>query len=88
MLRPILWERLGGSIRFDRLLRRLCGSVFNLWRPFVAHVLEPVRAAVLAVQPSLSIGEATLGTAPTFGRVGAIEERDMLVADILEPGNC
>jgi hypothetical protein len=67
---------------------RLCSSVFDLRCPFVAHILEPIRAAVLAVQPSLSVGEAALGAAFALGRVGAVEERNMLVADILEPGNC
>jgi hypothetical protein len=59
-----------------------------LWRPFVAHVLEPVRAAILTVQPSLSVSEAALSAALALGRVRAIEEGDMLVANILEPGRC
>jgi hypothetical protein len=83
---PIRGERFIDSIKVGLSSRRLCGSICGLWRPFIAHVLEPVRAAILAVQPSLSVSEAALGAALAFRRVGAIEERNVLVANILEPG--
>ena len=48
-------------------------------------VLEPVRPAVFLVQPGLAVSKATLNTALTFWRVGAVEEGDVLVTDIAEP---
>ena len=66
---------------------RLCGSVCSLWRPFVAHVLEPVGAAVLSLQPRFAVVELAFGAAAALVRVGAVEEWDVLVPDITEPGH-
>lgn len=57
-------------------------------RPLVAHVLEPVGSAIFSVQPCLAIGEAALRAPSALWRVGAVEEWDVLVADIFEPVNC
>lgn len=37
------------------------------------------------MQPGFAVGEATLNAALTLRRVGAVEEGDVLVSDILEP---
>jgi hypothetical protein len=67
---------------------RLGGSVLNFRCPFVAHVFEPVRSAVFAVQPSFAVGEAAFGATLTFGRVGTIEKGNVLVANVFEPAMC
>lgn len=48
-------------------------------------ILEPVRPTIFLMQPGLSISEAALDTALTFWRVRAVEEGNVLVADIAEP---
>lgn len=48
--------------------------------------LEPVGSAVFAVEPLLAVREAARHAAFAFGRVGTIEEGDVLVADVAEPG--
>ena len=50
-----------------------------------AHIFEPVWSAVFFQQPSFSICEAASHAALTFGRVWAVEIRNMLVANISEP---
>jgi hypothetical protein len=52
-----------------------------------ADMLEPDRPAVLTIQPRLSIRKPARRTATALGRIGAIEEGDMLVADITEPSH-
>lgn len=51
----------------------------------LAYILEPVRPAVLLVEPGRAVSEATRHAALALGRVGAVEERDMLVSDVAEP---
>jgi hypothetical protein len=63
----------------------LSSSVIDLWRPLIAHIFEPIWPAVLAIKPGFAVSEAALGAAPTLGRIRAVEERNVLVADILEP---
>jgi hypothetical protein len=63
----------------------LSGSIIDLRRPLIAHIFEPVRSAVLTIQPSFAVSEATLSATPALRRIGAVEERNVLVADILEP---
>ena len=48
-------------------------------------VLEPVGAAILLLEERLSVVKLALGAATALGGVGAIEEGNMLVADISEP---
>jgi hypothetical protein len=64
---------------------RLSGSIVDLRRPLIAHIFEPVRSAVLSIQPSFAVSKTALSAAPTLGRIRAVEERNVLVADILEP---
>jgi len=54
----------------------------------LAHAgkLEPVGPAVLLVQEGLAVGEAAGDAALALGRVGAVEEGDVLVANVAEPG--
>jgi hypothetical protein len=58
------------------------------WRVDLVHadVLEPQRSTVFAVQPWLAVGEEAGYAAGTAGAVGAVEEGDVLVADVAEPG--
>jgi hypothetical protein len=56
-------------------------------RPLVANIFEPVGSAVFSVQPRLAIGEASLDAATALWRVGAVEERNVLVSDVLEPAD-
>ena len=49
-------------------------------------VFEPIWSTVFLEEESLSIREATRLASSAFGRVRAVEVRDMLVADISEPG--
>lgn len=51
------------------------------------HELEPVRPAILPVQPGLSIGEAACYATPALWRVGAVEEGNVLVSDVSEPAS-
>ena len=51
----------------------------------LADILEPVGSAVLLVEPGLTVGEAALDAALALVGVGAVEEGDVLVADIAEP---
>lgn len=39
------------------------------------------------MKPGLAIGQATSNTALAFGRVWAVEERNVLISDIAEPDN-
>jgi hypothetical protein len=50
-----------------------------------ADILEPVRTAVLLVQPGLAVGETARHASLALVRVGAVEEGDVLVSDIAEP---
>lgn len=50
-----------------------------------ADVLEPVRTAVVLVQPSLAVGESPGDAALALGRVGAVEEGNVLVPNVAEP---
>ena len=52
------------------------------------NILEPIRSAILLMQPALSVCQASLNTATALGRVRAVEEGDMLVSNIAEPGFC
>lgn len=47
--------------------------------------LEPVRPAVLTVKPLLTVGEASSDATLALGRVGAVEEWDVLISDVTEP---
>ena len=51
----------------------------------LANELEPVGPAVLLVEPGLAVGEAASHAALALGRVGAVEERNVLVANVAEP---
>lgn len=51
-----------------------------------ADILEPIRAAVILVQPLLAIRQSTRSAARALGRVWALEEGSVLVANISEPG--
>ena len=53
--------------------------------PLITNVFEPVRPAVFLVQPRLTIGESPLHTPLALCTIRTIEERYVLVADILEP---
>lgn len=48
--------------------------------------LEPIGATVLLEEELLAVGEAARLAALAFGRVGAVEVGDVLVADVAEPG--
>jgi hypothetical protein len=50
-------------------------------------VLEPEWPTVFAVQPWLAVGKAAGFAAGTAGAVGAVEEGNVLVADVAEPGH-
>jgi hypothetical protein len=50
-----------------------------------AGVLEPHVAAVLRIEPVLAVGEAAGLAAGALSVVGAVEEGDVLVADVAEP---
>ena len=50
-----------------------------------ADVLEPVGSAVFPVEPGLAIGETAGDATLALGRVGAVEEGNMLIANIAEP---
>lgn len=54
---------------------------------YLAHAseLEPVRTAVFSVKEGFTVSETAGDAASALGRVGAVEERDVLVADITEP---
>ena len=48
-------------------------------------IFEPERAAVIIIQPGLAVSKSSLDAAAALGRVRAIEEGDVLVADVAEP---
>ena len=48
-------------------------------------ILEPVGAAILLLEEWLSVVKLALGATTALGGVGAVEEGNMLVADISEP---
>ena len=50
-----------------------------------AGVLEPVGPAVFLVEEGLAVGEAAGHAALALGRIGAVEEGDVLVANVAEP---
>ena len=50
------------------------------------NVFEPERSAVLLVQELLAVSEAAGYAAFAFRVVGAVEEGDVLIADVAEPG--
>lgn len=83
----------GNSTRYPYKLSRCRGQTPILLsraklessRSVHADVLEPVRPAIFPVQPRLALGEATGDTALTLGRVRAVEEWNMLVANVTEP---
>ena len=50
-----------------------------------ADVLEPVRPAILLQEEVRSLVHLADLTALAFRRIGAVEEGDMLIADIAEP---
>lgn len=54
---------------------------------FSAHtsIFEPVGTAIFSVKERLTIRQSASNTALAFGRVGAVEEGDVLVANITEP---
>jgi len=57
-----------------------------MWRPSVhADILEPQGPAVFFVEEGLAVGEAASDATGAFGIVGAVEEGDVLVADVTEP---
>ena len=49
------------------------------------NVFEPVWSAVFFLQKGFSVGESAGDATSTFGRVRAVEEGDVLVANIAEP---
>lgn len=53
----------------------------------LAHpdVLEPIGPAVFLMEPRITVREAASDAATTLWRIGAIEEGDVLVADVTEP---
>lgn len=51
-----------------------------------ADELEPVGTTILLEEEFLAVGEAAGFAALAFGRVGAVEVRYVLVADVAEPG--
>lgn len=53
----------------------------------LAHTdeLEPIRPAVLLVEPGLTVSEPSRHAAFALGRVRTVEEGDMLVANVAEP---
>lgn len=61
-------------------------SCFILFLPS-AHtgIFEPVRPAVFSMEEWFTICQAAGDTALALGRVGAIEERNVLVTNISEP---
>lgn len=63
--------------------------VIFLNRPFRTHanVFEPVRTTVLPVEKFLAFSEAASNATPALWRVWTVEERNMLITDILEPMN-
>lgn len=50
-----------------------------------ADILEPVGPAVLLVEEGFAVGEPARDAALALSRVGAVEEGDVLVADVAEP---
>lgn len=60
-------------------------GAYSSLRSAHAHVLEPIRSAVLLIKEGFAVGKATGGAALALRRVGAVEERDVLVANIAEP---
>jgi hypothetical protein len=54
----------------------------------IANIFEPVRPAIFLVKESFAVSEAARHAALALGRVGAVEEWNMLVSDISEPGCC
>lgn len=50
-----------------------------------ANILEPQRSTVLSIEPLLAVCKAACDASLTFGTVGAIEEGNVLVADVPEP---
>lgn len=53
-----------------------------------ARMLEPHVAAVLGIQPVLAVGEAAGLAARALVVVGAVDEGDVLVANVAEPMGC
>jgi hypothetical protein len=49
-------------------------------------VLEPVWTTILSVQPLLPVSEASCYATAAFRRVGAVEEGNVLISDVPEPG--
>lgn len=50
-----------------------------------SHIFKPVWSTILLVQPSLAICEPARNTTLALRRIGAIEERNMLIPNISEP---
>jgi len=76
-----------GIDNINMLLHPSAALCLLLHRPFITHLRfsEPDWPAVFSVQPSLAVGQASCNTASALRRVGAVEERNMLVTNILEP---
>ena len=68
---------------------RFLHTPWHIFYALLAHadVLEPDRPAVVAMQPGLAVRQATLDASGALGRVGAVEEGDVLVANVAEPGS-
>ncbi len=72
------------------MLSQLSRNAEHLWKPIEidlvhANVLKPQWPAVLTVKKLFAIGELTCDTALAFWIIGAIEEGNVLVADVAEP---
>jgi hypothetical protein len=50
-----------------------------------ADIFKPIRSTILLHEPSIAVCESPRHTASAFRRVGAVEEGDMLVANIAKP---
>lgn len=68
------------------MLERDGGSCFTLFLSS-AHtgIFEPVRPAVFSMEEWFTICQAAGDTALALGRIGAVEERNVLVTNISKP---
>src|SRR5690242_6683400 len=58
---------------------------YQMRRLIHANILEPQWSTVLPVEPLLAVGKAARRAALAFRAVWAVEERDVLIADVTEP---
>ncbi len=54
-------------------------------RSSFSDIFKPIGPAILFVEEILAVGEEALLASRAFGRVGAVEVGDVLVADVAEP---